>query len=112
MLASENLDGGVWRLKVLTQHDESSYDILASCMHAGTRIVRVFVPANGDGGGKIEVLAKFEEHESMNYGSDFQPLKLGEKGMRSQFTVVSTSFYDKRACLWKYQAATGDSMEK
>lgn len=47
-------------------------------------------------------MAKFEEHESMNYGSDVQP---GSRGREK--TIVSTSFYDKRMCLWRYDISRG-----
>lgn len=77
-----------------------TYDILASCMHAGTRIVRLVM--DGSDGPRFELLATFEENESMNYGSDVQPKREEENSSR-QFTVVSTSFYDKRVCLWKFQ---------
>lgn len=44
----------------------------------------------------FEVLGRFEEHRSMNYGSDVQP---GDGRLR---TIVSTSFYDKLLCLWHF----------
>ena len=73
----------------------SHHPRLSSCMHAGTRIVRL---TKSTGDWKIEVLAKFEEHESMNYGSDSQP-ELNAQGQR---TFISTSFYDRLLCLWRY----------
>ncbi|KAH0283988.1 WD40 repeat-like protein [Aureobasidium namibiae CBS 147.97] len=99
ILAEENLEGGVWRLQPLHQDTQArSYTVLASCMHAGTRIVRV--QADDDKGDwSIEVLAKFEQHKSMNYGSDAQPEASGYSGPR---TIVSTSFYDKLLCLWRF----------
>jgi len=71
--------------------------LLASCMHAGTRIVRL-TKRGVNPSWEFEVLAKFEEHESMNYGSDSQP-DLNSAGER---TFLSTSFYDRRLCLWRY----------
>ncbi|THX83359.1 WD40 repeat-like protein [Aureobasidium pullulans] len=97
VLAEENLEGGVWRLKMLrTEVDAGKYTVLASCMHAGARIVEV----KKDEGGEwtIEVLAKFEEHKSMNYGNDVQPGS--ENG--GERTIISTSFYDKLLCLWRH----------
>ncbi|THW04593.1 WD40 repeat-like protein [Aureobasidium pullulans] len=97
VLAEENLEGGVWRLKMLRAEGEKSrYTVLASCMHAGARIVEV----KKDEGGEwtVEVLAKFEEHKSMNYGSDVQP---GSESGGEQ-TIISTSFYDKLLCLWRF----------
>jgi hypothetical protein len=43
-------------------------------MHAGSRIVQL--SRSGDEW-EFAVLAKFEEHKSMNYGSDVQPLVAG-----------------------------------
>ncbi|KAG9564140.1 WD40 repeat-like protein, partial [Aureobasidium melanogenum] len=97
VLAEENLEGGVWRLKLLTSSpNDGKYIVLASCMHAGTRIVSVVKDEGGEW--STEVLAKFEEHKSMNYGSDVQPGST-EGG---QQTIISTSFYDKLLCLWRF----------
>ena len=41
-------------------------------------------------------MARFEEHKSMNYGSDVQPNSDTVK------SIVSTSFYDKLLCLWRF----------
>ena len=70
--------------------------ILASCMHVGTRVVRLSQIETEDEGWSFEVLGKFEEHKSMNYGSDVKP----EPGQLK--TIVSTSFYDKLLCLWRF----------
>lgn len=83
ILAELGLEGGVWRLQFIY-----SNLILASCMHAGCRIIHL------RGREELEVIAKFEEHQSMNYGSDVIP---GRENM-----VVSTSFYDRLVCLWRY----------
>lgn len=69
-------------------------------MHAGTRIVRL--SRAGDDAWDFNVLAKFEEHKSMNYGSDVQPVTEGD-GKR---LVVSTSFYDKLMCFWHVNLRT------
>ncbi|KAJ8125501.1 hypothetical protein O1611_g8139 [Lasiodiplodia mahajangana] len=82
LLAEENLGGGVWRLKLvklkkLDREGTASQTlwsalILVSCMHAGSRVLEI----SGDYSGfcQIKVLGRFEEHQSMNYGSDFQPV--------------------------------------
>ncbi|PWY92673.1 hypothetical protein BO70DRAFT_384140 [Aspergillus heteromorphus CBS 117.55] len=107
--------GGVWRLRVL----ESRLDVnewvglvLASCMHGGTRVVRVRVSVGGEGEGcEMEVLAEFTEHESMNYASDvWGGVGAGDvaeatEGATGQArerkrVVVSSSFYDRRVCVW------------
>lgn len=111
ILAEENLGGGVWRLKALDikrapqntskWHRHASdgvpedMTLLVSCMHAGARIVRLH---RKDETWTFEVLAKFEEHKSMNYGSDSQPDR-NDKGQR---TFVTTSFYDRLLCLWRF----------
>lgn len=122
LLAEKNLGGGVWRLSLLGPpiadvHGEVgtwAVTVLASCMHAGTRIVRIRGRAEGDGGAaaaveEMEVLARFEEHASMNYGSDWSRTESrllaspgtaeGEKG--GEVLCVSTSFYDRLLCVWR-----------
>jgi diphthamide biosynthesis protein 7 len=110
-LADLNLGGGVWRIKLLDRNPSLPANhavekwrsepspiallLLVSCMHAGTRVVRL--EKKGETWA-FEVLKKFEEHQSMNYGSDCQP-GVDKRGKR---TVVSTSFYDRLLCLWRF----------
>lgn len=103
VLAEMNLGGGVWRLKIpseptelFAENSEHSVEVLllVSCMHAGTRIVKILRNSET---WSFEVLAKFEEHKSMNYGSDVQPGHRGES-----ITFISTSFYDRLICLWRF----------
>lgn len=123
VLAEKRLGGGVWRLQVISDETvvvdrvsatsgvsivQTRFLVLASCMHAGTRIVRVTwerkrgkADDNDEvGDWQIEILAQFTEHESMNYASS-----IWRGGTRAQQDVVciSTSFYDKRLCLWRAQ---------
>lgn len=63
-------------------------------MHAGSRIVQLRQDAEQEW--SFEVLAKFEEHQSMNYGSDAPPAQ------GTAQAIVSTSFYDKLLCLWRF----------
>ncbi|KAH7625914.1 hypothetical protein B0T09DRAFT_315082 [Sordaria sp. MPI-SDFR-AT-0083] len=100
-LAGSNLGGGVWRLKVVKE-DMGIFEgrgwrltILVSCMHAGARVVELV--KNGAGEYEFRVVGRFEEHKSMNYGSDCQLSKEGT------LSAVSTSFYDKLLCLWKLE---------
>ncbi|KAF4536300.1 WD repeat containing protein [Lasiodiplodia theobromae] len=111
LLAELDLGGGVWRLKDITdtrsEETEGAYEytILASCMHAGARVLRLKGSSSQqDEGGEdlewsFEVLAAFEEHKSMNYGSDVQP---GEGGRGGGRKVVSTSFYDRLLAMWRW----------
>jgi diphthamide biosynthesis protein 7 len=102
-LAESVLGGGVWRLNLvdLDTTPSQAYKwrarILASCMHAGTRVLELSKGADDEY--QFRVLGRFEEHKSMNYGSDFQP------GWKDKLSVVSTSFYDKLLCLWEFEMA-------
>ena len=103
LLAEQRLQGGVWRLKVLDliksgEKGEISFRVLASCMHAGARVVKV--ERSDDKTWSIRVLAKFTEHESMNYASDARDALQGEY---PGVTVVSTSFYDRKLCVWNIE---------
>ncbi len=101
LLAEKNLGGGVWRLRPVESVARTSpgtwrLTILASCMHAGCRVVEV---SGDDTTCRIQVLARFEEHKSMNYASDYQPYSGGLRALQ----CVSTSFYDKLLCLWAWE---------
>lgn len=108
LLKRRDLGGGVWRLKVIEElsgypGDPWSVTLLVSCMHAGARVIRIVGgPAAVS---SIEVLWRFEEHESMNYGSDYAWVDRREffgHGEGRKIVCVSTSFYDKRLCLWTF----------
>lgn len=125
VLASKNLGGGVWRLKVIKSEVFPAanevisrtpgkymlarrYLILASCMHGGSRLVRIQHSISesdlqlGAGNWDIDVLAEFKEHESMNYASDFlRSRKKEEMTGENTVTCVTSSFYDRRVCVWK-----------
>lgn len=103
LMTDADLGGGVWRLRLIAVDDGDGDAggawrawVLASCMHAGARIIEL----RGSGGAdcSIEVLGRFEEHKSMNYGSDVQP---GDTDRN--LICVSTSFYDKLLCLWRFR---------
>ncbi|RAK96170.1 uncharacterized protein BO80DRAFT_239597 [Aspergillus ibericus CBS 121593] len=109
VLGEVGLGGGVWRLQILSTTNTSSSDgaeweflVLASCMHAGTRVVRVrMVPGESC---EMEVVAEFTEHESMNYASDVWKPKGGYElqGVEDgELLCVSSSFYDRRVCVWR-----------
>ncbi|KAL2880889.1 hypothetical protein SGCOL_003916 [Colletotrichum sp. CLE4] len=101
-LAEENLGGGVWRLKLIdmtSTADRCRLRVLASCMHAGARVVELEGPLSGEAWA-VTALAQFEEHKSMNYGSDFVPAPGSNR-----LECVSTSFYDKLLCLWEVELA-------
>ncbi|KUI72263.1 Diphthine methyltransferase [Cytospora mali] len=112
VLGEENLGGGVWRLKVIEELSSMTGPgpwtivVLTSCMHAGTRVLRIRGGADLEGGVEIEVLSRFEEHKSMNYGSDYSRVEgtlLRKEGKR-EAVCVSTSFYDRLLCVWEFEA--------
>lgn len=105
-VAERRLDGGVWRLKLMSTEgnrstNESNWKVIASCMHAGSRILMIRGGAENIWG--IDILAKFVEHESMNYGSDVTKLlpEDGSSGDEGAVVAASTSFYDRKLCIWK-----------
>jgi diphthine methyl ester acylhydrolase len=98
VLLERDLGGGVWRLKQIESQDDSNlscltFRIMASCMHAGTRVIDII--RTKDGAWSLEIVFKFEEHRSMNYATDFQSKSEVKRA------VVSASFYDKLVCLWQ-----------
>ncbi|KAJ4135892.1 hypothetical protein NW768_003494 [Fusarium equiseti] len=100
LVLEENMGGGVWRLDLVNIQkgtDSTKIRFLASCMHAGARLVDLEVKNEQDWACKV--LARFEEHRSMNYGSDF----VRDSQAGDSLWCVSTSFYDKLLCLWKYE---------
>lgn len=97
-LTEMNLGGGVWRLKLVHATESSGRwegTILASCMHAGARVIRITGSLEGSEW-HVSVLARFEEHQSMNYGSEVVPGSAGDT-----LTCLSTSFYDRLLCMWE-----------
>ena len=119
VLAEQGLGGGVWRLQMLSSKEipgsneesqtaERQFVVLASCMHAGTRVVRVTQTIQDQGATwVIDILAEFTEHASMNYASDVWKGAKSEhsdlSGVSSELLCVSSSFYDKRVCVWRAQ---------
>ena len=102
VLAEKRLGGGVWRLKVLSRAESTegprvSINVLASCMHAGVRILRISRLVEGTW--TIRALASFERHGSMNYASE---ACLPMSGDVRNMTFLSTSFYDKKLCVWNF----------
>ncbi|KAK7532848.1 uncharacterized protein J3D65DRAFT_593570 [Phyllosticta citribraziliensis] len=112
VLAEIELGGGVWRIDVVDSSmagpvvqggdkeatAEAEWILLVSCMHAGTRVLQA--EGEWEWTWQFDVLARFEEHQSMNYGSAVQPLRAGEA--KKKRTVVSTSFYDRLVCVWEF----------
>ena len=88
---------------------EAYLKVLCSCMHAGSRVIEVV--QSPEGGWRVEILAKFDfegwEERRLNYGSDVQPRVAGVINGNGESETgrwcVSTSFYDKLVCLWRFE---------
>ena len=107
LLGEFNLGGGVWRLKLIQVEKGDPGGtwriwLLASCMHAGARIVEIR-GSDGEEACELTILGRFEEHKSMNYAGDIRP---GYSG--GELVCVSTSFYDRLLCLWKLRTTLTD----
>ena len=77
------LTGGVWRLK----WDPHRWQhLLAACMHGGFCIVN----ASGE---SPDIVARYEEHKSLAYGSDWCHLQ------EEQRLIATCSFYDHKLCV-------------
>ena len=109
LLAEKCLGGGVWRLKLVDRVSligEGTYFlVLASCMHAGARFLKI-ESSHDHATWSIRILVKFEEHKSMNYAGDGRVESID--GFRSiGYTFVSTSFYDRKLCVWHTEHREG-----
>jgi len=113
VLHEHNLEGGVWRLKLITSSTIQTIKgtrytatILLSCMYAGAKIVELSLLLEDEGKGGVwdsKVVTTFTEHESICYACDVQmPSGEAGKGPNDARTILSCSFYDKRLCLWKW----------
>lgn len=106
--ASRRLYDGVWQLKLLKRPSNPddpagiSFLVLASCMRVGCKILKVDRNSEDEWG--IEVLAEFVDSERvrpLSYASGFQ---VGSSSPDLQdMTFVSTSFYEKKLCIWKVE---------
>ena len=82
--------------------------VLASCMHAGVRVVEVqcFICSGGvEETWGVDILACFAEHMSMCYASAAAAAaaRLDQQSDRQMWQVVSTSFYDCMVCVWEFE---------
>ena len=107
LLAEERLHGGVWKLQAFTQIEERedgtiAFGVIASCMHAGVKVLDIWRSSRLEW--SITMFSEFEEHGSMSYASDARR-SLPNEGTHNSLIVVSTSFYDKKLCVWHFDYA-------
>ena len=142
IVAELSLGGGVWRLRTLLHLlcEEVGGDhvcsvlLLASCMHAGVRVVRIAQRLSKNMNQEactwdVDVVGAFTKgHESMCYGADSIDIRRlikceGNRRISTyqlsspqrsvtpeddvdpprDFVVVSTSFYDRKICVWSFR---------
>lgn len=99
-LSEIEVGGGVWRVK---WHPEDARRLLVGCMHDGFKVLKLDeLGQEGAGaselrGKEMEVVRRFDEHESLAYGCDWD--RGIEDGVGTR--VYSCSFYDTRLHIWK-----------
>lgn len=122
------LGGGVFRLKLLGGHTpiipvESAtvtlrFKVLASCMYNGAKLLEI---SGGEASTDwdIKILAEVNLHKSMVYACDAQTISnsvqnlipdkegklvpIADEAPDAHRIFVSTSFYDKLLCVWRYR---------
>lgn len=123
-LSTTNVGGGVWRLK---WHPSEADKLLVGCMHDGFKVLRLDALSGRDDEHQslchgspfrawemnnslpqeeMTILARFDEHESLAYGCDWdrglnKPLHEASGKPTNQGTVYSCSFYDARMHAWQ-----------
>ena len=113
VLAELNLGGGVWRIKLLHNYEKLQrlnnasqlfrFKVLASCAWAGARILEIEGTLSGEW--SIKVVGTVTIHQSMCYASDVQAVENEDDTSQEPRVCVSSSFYDKLLCLWKWDPA-------
>lgn len=86
-LADLDLGGGIWRIK------SSKFNrnmLLCACMYKNFSVCKINEDLNG-----LDLVAEYNEHESICYGADWSPNQLCNGGQ----VMITCSFYDKRLCV-------------
>lgn len=114
LLSELSLGGGVWRIILLDTYDSSSsqshdYILLIAAHTAGACIVRLScTQVQGDTWKYEYKVEKWftEGHESLVYAvATKKGAPLGDLGAtwdKKTWDIISTSFYDKKVCDWKW----------
>ncbi|SPO21926.1 uncharacterized protein UTRI_01913_B [Ustilago trichophora] len=105
-LSETNVGGGVWRVK---WHPEDSERLLVGCMHDGFKVLQLGELAAEEvgmaelRGREFDVVTRFDEHESLAYGCDWDRGTQEEQDGQGR-RVYSCSFYDATMHVWDSQA--------
>ncbi|EST07691.1 WD40 repeat [Kalmanozyma brasiliensis GHG001] len=104
-LSETVVGGGVWRVK---WHPVDPSVLLVGCMHDGFKVLRLDELGEDGAGGaalrgkEFEVVTRFDGHESLAYGCDWQ--RDSDDGVDGQGRkVYSCSFYDSSLHIWDSQ---------
>lgn len=89
-LASVDVGGGVWRTK---WHPTEADKLLVACMHDGFKVIQIDAEVT-----EAEVVSRFDDHESLAYGCDWDRGRCMQG--QSPPHVFSCSFYDSRLHVW------------
>ncbi|KAI0078877.1 WD-40 repeat-containing protein [Panus rudis PR-1116 ss-1] len=95
-LCQTDVGGGAWRVK-WHPSEKRKGDLLVACMHDGCKVVRFPVGSeklDGDG----EVVRRFDQHQSMAYGTDWS---FAQEDGKEETLVASCSFYDHVLYTWR-----------
>ncbi|KAL2072457.1 hypothetical protein VTL71DRAFT_11800 [Oculimacula yallundae] len=109
VLAELKLGGGVYRLKLVRQYlmKKVSYIILASCMHAGTKVLEVGMDLASETYTMKVIASLGVQAEHYSYAADFQPLDVPEDHDYKQL-CVSGNYVDRKIRVWEYDAEAED----
>lgn len=80
---SVNVGGGVWRLK---WEPNNGRHLLAACMYNGFKILDCSDETN------LEIIAEFNEHESIAYGADWT--HMSKTDIKDKYSSVLSSIPD------------------
>ncbi|KAK4054768.1 hypothetical protein OIV83_000692 [Microbotryomycetes sp. JL201] len=101
-VSSFDAGGGIWRLK---WHNVQSERLLVAAMHDGFKVIDVpwlsnsttSVSLESGTGQDIELVTRFDGHESLAYGADWSH---GLKDRQGRDVITSCSFYDHLMHVW------------
>lgn len=86
-VAELDLGGGIWRIK---SSKFNRNQLLCACMYKNFSVCKINEELNG-----VELVAEYNEHESICYGCDWAPNQLCNQSQ----VMITCSFYDKRLCI-------------
>lgn len=106
-LSETDVGGGVWRVK---WHPTDADKLLVGCMHDGFKVLRLNqlnvqeVQPRDLRGEQFELVTRFDQHDSLAYGCDWdRALHINGTEEAQGRNVYSCSFYDATLHIWDSQ---------